>query len=287
MTNVQRLLLALLLPSTCLTAVTILGTVLLAIGRRSRWLRRTGVAILAIGVAGFASVLLLPVDTWLLRPLEDRFPPVALSHIDGVVVLGGAVSETVSAERGTPSLNRDADRLVAFAALARAWPDARLVFAGGPAVPAAGGSLTEAEASRAILEQLGLAPGRVLYRRPVRNHLGQRAERAGPGEAEAGGNLGSGHLGQPYAARDGGVPGGGMAGVAALAGRLPHHQKRLAAAAATRGHEARRHRPRRARVVWAGRLPAERPHRHPVSWAVTARAEEIPAFPLPATGRSE
>lgn len=163
MTNVQRLLLALLLPSTCLTAVTILGTVLLAIGRRSRWLRRTGVAILAIGVAGFASVLLLPVDTWLLRPLEDRFPPVALSHIDGVVVLGGAVSETVSAERGTPSLNRDADRLVAFAALARAWPDARLVFAGGPAVPAAGGSLTEAEASRAILEQLGLAPGRVLY----------------------------------------------------------------------------------------------------------------------------
>jgi uncharacterized SAM-binding protein YcdF (DUF218 family) len=162
LTNFERFLLTLLQPSTFLTASSILGAVLLAISQRARLLRRIGATILGVGIIGFAMVLLLPVDDWLLRPLEDRFPPVALSHIDGVVVLGGSVSETVSADRGTPSLNRDADRLVAFAALAHAWPDARLVFAGGPSVPTRG-SLTEAEASRRILEQLGVPPGRVLY----------------------------------------------------------------------------------------------------------------------------
>jgi uncharacterized SAM-binding protein YcdF (DUF218 family) len=163
LTNVERFLLALLLPSTFLTVCCILGAALLAVGHRTRLVRRVGVRILGIGVIGFAAVFLLPVDYWLLRPLEDRFPPVTLTHIDGVVVLGGAVSETVSADRGTPSLNRDADRLVAFAALARAWPDARMVFAGGPSVASGHGRLTEAEASRQILEQLGVPSGRVLY----------------------------------------------------------------------------------------------------------------------------
>jgi uncharacterized SAM-binding protein YcdF (DUF218 family) len=133
------------------------------LGRRTPNIRRAGAILLGIGVIGFAAVLLLPVDFWLLRPLEDRFQPQLPSHVDGVVVLGGAISEEVSADRGMPLLNRDADRLTAFVTFAQRFPEARLVFAGGPPVSPTNGQFSEAEASRLLLRQLGVSPGRVLY----------------------------------------------------------------------------------------------------------------------------
>jgi len=163
LSDALRVVLELLLPSTFLAALCVVGAALFVVGHRRWRARRVGMTLLGAGVAGLAVVLLLPVDLWLLRPLEDRFPsPQRPPHIDGVVVLGGAISAAIGADRAVPTLNRDADRLVAFAALARAYPEARLVFAGGPpdAVP---GRLTEAEASRVLLEQLGVAPGRVIY----------------------------------------------------------------------------------------------------------------------------
>ena len=122
-------------------------------------MRHIGTLLLGFGVLALAVVLLFPVDVWLLRPLEDRFPPPTLTHVDGIVVLGGAISADVSADRAIPTLNRDGDRLVAFAALARAYPAARLIFAGG----SASDGLTEAQATRSLLNQLGVPPGRVQY----------------------------------------------------------------------------------------------------------------------------
>lgn len=159
MSALLRVLLALLLPSTLLAACCTLGMVL-ALGRPR--LRRIGSVLLGSGALGLAVVFLLPVDVWLLRPLENRFAAAqAPGHVDGVVVLGGAVSVPLSADRALPTLNRDADRLVAFATLAHRYPDARLVFAGGPPSPPSGG-LSEADASRMLLEQLGVQPSRVL-----------------------------------------------------------------------------------------------------------------------------
>lgn len=115
-------------------------------------MRRIGTLLLGFGVLALAVVLLFPVDVWLLRPLEDRFPPPTPTRVHGIVVLGGAISADVSADRAIPTLNRDGDRLVAFAALARAYPAARLIFAGGSPISAPGG-LTEAQATRSLLEQ--------------------------------------------------------------------------------------------------------------------------------------
>ncbi len=155
-----QLLLALLLPSTFLAVCCTAGAALTLAGQRSRRIRGVGLVLLGIGVSGLATVLLLPVDEWLLRPLENSFPATAPAQVDGVVVLGGAVAASISADRALPTLNRDADRLVAFAFLAHRYPNARLVFAGGSLAPA--GALTESEATRTVLDRLGVPPGRVL-----------------------------------------------------------------------------------------------------------------------------
>ncbi len=161
MTAVLRILLALLLPSTFLAACGTIGALLTLAGRGRKRIQRVGSVLLGICAVGLAAVFLLPVDMWLLRPLENRFPvSEAPAHVDGIVVLGGAVSTSITADRGLPILNRDADRLAAFAILARRYPNARLVFAGGPV--SAASVLTEAEASRALLERLGMQTGRLL-----------------------------------------------------------------------------------------------------------------------------
>jgi uncharacterized SAM-binding protein YcdF (DUF218 family) len=156
-----KTLLALLLPSTFLAVSCVVGVGLIVIGWRMQPVRRVGAVVLGIGVTGLALVVMLPVDLWLLRPLENRFPPPAPMQVDGVVVLGGAISAALSADRAMPTLNRDADRLTAFAMLARTYPTARLVFAGGPPTSVQGG-LAEAEASERLLDQLGVPSSRIL-----------------------------------------------------------------------------------------------------------------------------
>jgi uncharacterized SAM-binding protein YcdF (DUF218 family) len=145
-----------------MTASSLLGFGLAVVGQRVRVIRRTGWALLGLGLAGFGAVFFFPVHVWALRPLEDRFPPAKVSHVDGIVVLGGGITVTVSADRSIPTLNRDADRLTAFAALARAWPDARLVYAGGPAARSPG-HLSEAAASRELFRELGMRTDRILF----------------------------------------------------------------------------------------------------------------------------
>ena len=81
--------------------------------RRATWLA-------AVGACGLIISGFTPVSTWLMRPLENRFPqwetgPQAIP--DGIIVLGGESGE----------------RIAAFAELSRRYPQARLVYSGpGP-----------------------------------------------------------------------------------------------------------------------------------------------------------
>jgi uncharacterized SAM-binding protein YcdF (DUF218 family) len=148
-------------------ALTLVGTVLLlfcvaglVLTRRRG--SRIGRPLLTIGVVGFAVVWLLPVDQWALLPLEDRFPQVTSppSHVDGIIVLGGAVMPDLTADRGIPSLNDAAERMTTGAALALRYPTAQLVFTGGRGslVP---GEMTEADTARALFVSLGIPPARL------------------------------------------------------------------------------------------------------------------------------
>lgn len=145
-------------PGAWLAALCGLGAILLWLGYRKagRWL-------VSLGAAGFAVVVLLPVDQWLLAPLENRFPPPPPGqHYDGILVLGGALESGMTADRGIPSLNAAAERLTAFVMLAREHPEARLVFTGGP-MPDRPDGPPEAEGVSVLLAQLGVAPGRVVF----------------------------------------------------------------------------------------------------------------------------
>ena len=118
----------------------------------------------------FLALITTPISQFVLLPLEDRFPrPAELpARVDGIVVLGGAVDQNITAARGIPAINGAAERMTESVALARRFPDARIVFTGGQGSLVHGG-LTEADVARQFFESLGLSGPRVIYEVEARN----------------------------------------------------------------------------------------------------------------------
>jgi uncharacterized SAM-binding protein YcdF (DUF218 family) len=153
---VDKILTMLILPTALMTECSLLGLLL------SRW--PIGRGLLLIGVGAMTACLVLPVDTWVTRPLEDRFPAITTPpvKVDGIVVLGGAIDDLTSRDRGTPTLNSAANRMTTFVELARRYPQAKLVFTGGSGDLEQGVS-NEAEYASILIEQLGLPADRVAF----------------------------------------------------------------------------------------------------------------------------
>ena len=139
-------------PAKLLSAILIAGVVLLW----TRW-QKTGRLLTAFAAIAFAAIATLPIDTWLISPLEDRFPsPEPLpATVHGIVVLGGATSLSTSASRKQPSLNANAERLTTFATLARRYPEARLIYTGGFRALTAP-AITEGGVASTLLVDLGV-----------------------------------------------------------------------------------------------------------------------------------
>jgi uncharacterized SAM-binding protein YcdF (DUF218 family) len=152
----DKVLTMLILPTGVIAECALIGLLL------SRWL--IGRCLLVLAVAALTACLVLPVDSWALQPLEDRFPAVTTppDKVDGIIVLGGAIDDMTSLDRGTPILSSAADRLTSFVILAKRYPQAKLVFTGGSGDLEQGVS-TEAEFTRTLLEQLGLPADRVVF----------------------------------------------------------------------------------------------------------------------------
>ena len=155
----------LLLPTDFLIFVGIAGAILLA----TRWAplgRRLMVAsLLLLAICGFS-----PLGNWLLYPLESRFPAwdAARGAPDGIVVLGGSIDADVSAAHGVAVVRGAADRIVAAAALARQYPNARIVFTGGSSSLIANDP-READYAAEVFERLGVPRERLTMERRSRN----------------------------------------------------------------------------------------------------------------------
>ena len=142
-----------------------------AIGLAMVWRgRRFGRWLILACLAFFFVLIATPISQFILLPLEDRFPrpAEAPAHVDGIVVLGGAVDQNITEARGIPAINGAAERMTETVALARRFPEARIVFTGGQGSLVHGG-LTEADVARLFFENLGLSGSRVIYETAARN----------------------------------------------------------------------------------------------------------------------
>jgi uncharacterized SAM-binding protein YcdF (DUF218 family) len=159
----SKILWGLLRPNTLALVLAVIGLALVWRGRRfGRWP-------LTLGVGWYAAVFALPVAALLTLPLEDRFPrPTEPAKVTGIIVLGGAVEQSLTEARGVPALNGAAERMTEAVALALRHPDAKLVFTGGSAALLPGGP-TESDTARALFLSLGLPAAQLLFERESRN----------------------------------------------------------------------------------------------------------------------
>ena len=152
-------------PGVLLLIALTLGMVCLWVG----W-RRPGAWLVSLATLVLLAVTLFPLERLYMTPLERRFPvPELPAEVDGIIVLGGGISFRELDGQPRPEINESGgDRLGAFAALARRYPEAKLVFSGGS------GSLRhpelrEADVAGAVLAGLGLDPARLILQRRSRN----------------------------------------------------------------------------------------------------------------------
>src|SRR5262245_11006975 len=125
--------------------------------------RKAGRRLLIGGLAALLICGLSPLSEALIAPLENRFAradPARGGPITGIVVLGGAEDSRAHPPHELAGLNEAAERMTEAAALARRFPEARLVLSGGSA------ALLTAQAPEAIamgrlLEALGVASARI------------------------------------------------------------------------------------------------------------------------------
>lgn len=135
----------------------------------TRW-QLAGRRLSAAGLVVALLITFLPVDEWLVAPLEKRFPadPVLPSAVDGILILGGAMDTLASSDWQQPQLNSAADRLTAGVMLARRYPNAVVIFTGGSGLMRYP-NLREADFAEDFFLGQGLARNRVFFESASRN----------------------------------------------------------------------------------------------------------------------
>lgn len=129
-----------------------------------------GRRLLAMLIWVLGAIAVFPVDEWLLYPLERRFAPASAmpARVDGIILLGGAEETRFARAWDRAEVNQAGDRYLAFLMLARAYPEAKLVFSGG-SNKLVDQELKEAEVAERIAREQGIAPGRLQLESAARN----------------------------------------------------------------------------------------------------------------------
>ena len=157
----------LLLPTNFLIGIGFVGAILMFTRFASLGRKLVMAAVLLLVICGLS-----PLGNLLLYPLEQRFPPWDASRgaPDGIIVLGGSIQADLSVAHGTPVVIGAPDRLIAAAALAHRYPNARILFTGGSA-KLISNDAREADFAGAIFESLGIDKSRLIMERDSRNTL--------------------------------------------------------------------------------------------------------------------
>ena len=152
-------------PTNLAVLLLVAGGFLLFFGRMDWGRRLVVVAAAVIALGGF-----LPLGTLSLLPLENRFPRPPLDGLDpaGIIVLGGAIDQVISATRGETIVADAGSRITEGAVLARRFPSARLLYTGGSnALMGTIGS--EAGDAKRLWVALGIDSDRIMIEDKSRN----------------------------------------------------------------------------------------------------------------------
>ena len=154
-----------LLPTNFLIGVGLVGAILMATRFASLGRKLVVASVVLLAICGFS-----PLGNLLLYPLESRFPPwdAARGAPHGIIVLGGSIDADLSATHGAAIVRSSADRIIAAAALAHRYPNARVIFSGGSA-NLASNDAREADYAGAVFESLGISKARLIMERRSRN----------------------------------------------------------------------------------------------------------------------
>ncbi len=157
-------------PSFLAAMATLIGLFLLTLAKR-----RTLALRLAWGGLAYLIVFgLVPLGNLLILPLEQHFSgaraPQAADDITGIIILGGFEDGWVTAGRGALTVNESAERLTEGVRLARALPNAKVLFSGGASALWKGGE----DATRpvaAYLQAVGIDSNRIMLEGGSRNTI--------------------------------------------------------------------------------------------------------------------
>jgi uncharacterized SAM-binding protein YcdF (DUF218 family) len=134
--------------------------------------RRLALTVSAVTLVALLLLTILPLGDLLLEPIERRYPAnPPLERVDGIIVLGGAEDIDASVYWGQTQLNEAGERFTAAMALARRFPEARVLFTGGSgALRGLGGvPISEAAAAETFFREQGLDPARLILEGRSRN----------------------------------------------------------------------------------------------------------------------
>jgi uncharacterized SAM-binding protein YcdF (DUF218 family) len=113
-------------------------------------------ALVACGLTPLSDLLLMPLENRLTRPDLDRGNPIA-----GVIILGGVQDPQSEPTRELAGLSDSAERITEAVALARQFPNSRVVFTGGTGAAVLGNELPESVGMGRLLRALGVAKDRI------------------------------------------------------------------------------------------------------------------------------
>jgi uncharacterized SAM-binding protein YcdF (DUF218 family) len=145
-------------PANILVGLLVLGALLLF----TRWKRTGRFFVVVTALLGLFIAYAQP-GVWLMTPLEERFamPKEMPTKVAGIVVLGGAIDTRMSNRFGDVALNGRAERITAFVALAKRYPEAKLVYSGGAGLIMEE-QKSEAEHAKPLLVTLGVPEARLI-----------------------------------------------------------------------------------------------------------------------------
>lgn len=132
-------------------------------------MRRLRNALAGTIIAVSAVLVVVPVGSLISWQIETRFPQIEElpDHVDGIIVLGGAIDPEATRSRNQYSVNNSFDRVITFAEVAQRYPAARLVYTGGS--HAWNPEVGKADVVEPLLQRMGVRLDRLYLEAKSRN----------------------------------------------------------------------------------------------------------------------